>query len=241
MDDDILVKLKKEDAMEFQKIHGQLLRKHHLFSTLSDLELETLLSGSRVISVGKGEFLFQQNENAHHFYFVVSGCMKLFRTLPDGTEKIIELVTVNQTFAEALMFTSQTFYPVSAQAVEPVELFSFSNLDYMALLKGNPKLSLTLLGDLSRRLRMRLNDIELLSLKNSTHRVVRYLITQYVGSNAENPQFDLPVAKRLIAGQLAIQPETFSRIIHRLKEEGVITMKGKEVTILDRKALDNYE
>lgn len=111
----------------------------------------------------------------------------------------------------------------------------------MTLLKSSPDLSLVLLGDLSRRLRMRLNEIEVLSLKNSTHRVVRYLLTQIVGSESEYPQFDLPVAKRLIAGQLAIQPETFSRIVHRLKEEGVIDMKGKEVTVLDRKALADYE
>ncbi|MEH6616759.1 MAG: Crp/Fnr family transcriptional regulator [Porticoccus sp.] len=233
--------LKKEDAMQFQKIHGQLLRKHHLFSALSDSDLTTLMRGTRVLSVGKGEFLFQQNEEARHFYFVVSGCMKLFRTLPDGTEKIIELVPSNQTFAEALMFNAQTMYPVSAQAVDSSELFSFSNIDYMALLKRSPDLSLVLLGDLSRRLRMRLSEIEVLSLKNSTHRVVRYLMTLIVDSDSEYPQFDLPVAKRLIAGQLAIQPETFSRIVHRLKEEGVIDMKGKEVTVLDRKALANYE
>ncbi|MEH6468133.1 MAG: Crp/Fnr family transcriptional regulator [Porticoccus sp.] len=233
--------LKKEDAMQFQKIHGQLLRKHHLFSALSDSDMTTLMRGTRVLSVGKGEFLFQQNEEARHFYFVVSGCMKLFRTLPDGTEKIIELVPSNQTFAEALMFNAQMMYPVSAQAVDSSELFSFSNIDYMTLLKSSPDLSLVLLGDLSRRLRMRLSEIEVLSLKNSTHRVVRYLMTQIVDSDSEYPQFDLPVAKRLIAGQLAIQPETFSRIVHRLKEEGVIDMKGKEVTVLDRKALANYE
>jgi CRP-like cAMP-binding protein len=233
--------LKKEDAMQFQKIHGQLLRKHHLFTALSDSDMTTLMRGTRVLSVGKGEFLFQQNEEARHFYFVVSGCMKLFRTLPDGTEKIIELVPSNQTFAEALMFNAQTMYPVSAQAVDSAELFSFSNVDYMTLLKSSPDLSLVLLGDLSRRLRMRLSEIEVLSLKNSTHRVVRYLMTQIVGADSEYPQFDLPVAKRLIAGQLAIQPETFSRIVHRLKEEGIIDMKGKEVTILDRNALANYE
>lgn len=233
--------LKKEEAMQFQKIHGQLLRKHHLFSSLSDGGLEQLLQGSRVISVSKGDFLFQQNEEARHFYFVVSGCMKLFRTLPDGTEKIIELVASNQTFAEALMFNAQTRYPVSAQAVEPAELFSFSNVDYLMLLKTNPDLSLALLGDLSRRLRMRINELEVLSLKNSTHRVVRYLLTQMVGIDAEFPKFDLPVAKRLIAGQLAIQPETFSRIVHRLQEEKIIAMKGKEVTVLNRVALANYE
>jgi len=233
--------LKKEGAMQFQKIHGQLLRKHHLFSALSDQELEKLIKSSRVISVGRGEFLFQQNEEARQFYFVVSGCIKLFRTLPDGTEKIIELVPSNQTFAEALMFTSQMVYPVSSQAVEPAELFSFSNSNYLTLLKTSPNLSLILLGDLSRRLRMRLGEIEVLSLKNSTHRVVRYLLTQIACSDSESPQFNLPVAKCLIAGQLAIQPETFSRIIHKLKEEGIIDMKGKEVTVLNRKALDNYE
>ncbi len=233
--------LTKEQAMQFQKIHGQLLRKHHLFSPLQDSDLEHLMHSARVISVAKGEFLFQQGEEARHFYFVVNGCIKLFRTLPDGTEKIIELIASNQTFAEALMFSSQTEYPVSGQAVDPTELFSFSNTDYLALVKTNPDLCVELLGDLSFRLRKRLNEIEVLSLKNSTHRVVRYFMAQMADSDEERPTFDLPVAKRLIAGHLSIQPETFSRIVHRLKEEGIIAMKGKQVTVLDRNALINYE
>jgi CRP-like cAMP-binding protein len=51
----------------------------------------------------------------------------------------------------------------------------------------------------------------------------------------------LPIAKRLIAGQLSIQPETFSRIIHHLSHEGIIRVEGRLICILDRDRLENYE
>lgn len=227
--------------MQLLKIHEKLLSNHHLFSPLSEEELKKLLQSARVISLKKGDFLFQQEQEAKNFYFVISGCVKLFRNLPGGIEKIIEMVSKNQTFAEALMFNSQQLFPVSAQAVESTELFSFCNSDYLALLKLNPDLYMSLLGDLSCRLHNRINEIEVLSLNNSTHRVIRYFMDQIAGSDAVCPTFELPVAKQLIAGHLAIQPETFSRIVHRLKEEKVITMEGRKVTILNREALASYK
>src|SRR3546814_1783568 len=58
------------------------------------------------------------------------------------------------------------------------QLYRFSNSTYMELLQNNGKLTFALLGKLCIRLHQRINEIETLSLKNATHRVVRYLLTQ---------------------------------------------------------------
>jgi len=227
--------------MEFHKVHTQLLQRHHLFAPLKEDDLKHLVSRARVMSLSKGDFLFMQGDHVEHFYFVISGCIKLFRNLPDGTEKIIELVHDEQTFAEALMFKAKNNYPVSTQAVESTELFSFPCAEYLSLVKANTDLCLALLGNLSARLRRRLAEIEVLSLKNSTQRVARYLLSQLDADDSEQTDFELPVAKRHIAAQLAIQPETLSRIVYKLKEEGIIEMQGKRVKVIHRKGLENYE
>ncbi|HAQ85066.1 MAG TPA: transcription factor, partial [Pseudomonas sp.] len=98
-----------------------------------------------------------------------------------------------------------------------------------------------LLGKLSVRLHQRINEIETLSLKNATHRVVRYLMTQLARLKDEGSSFELPMAKQLIAGHLSIQPETFSRIIRRLIDEEIITQEGRQITILDRQRLESFE
>ncbi len=70
---------------------------------------------------------------------------------------------------------------------------------------------------------------------------MRYLLTQLVRQQTVDSQFELPMAKQLIAGHLSIQPETFSRIIRRLIDENIITQDGRQIAILDRLRLEQFE
>ena len=200
-----------------------------------------LMSASQLLNLDKGDNLFHQGEPAHSFYFVISGAVKIYRLTPDGQEKVFEVIGNRQTFAEAMMLMDTPNYVASAQAVCPTQVYRFSNTAYMRLLEANQKLSFALLGKLSVRLHQRINEIETLSLKNATHRVVRYLMTQLARLKDEGNSFELPMAKQLIAGHLSIQPETFSRIIRRLIDEGIITQEGRQITILDRQRLEQFE
>ncbi|CDZ95813.1 Crp/Fnr family transcriptional regulator [Pseudomonas saudiphocaensis] len=226
--------------MVLHRVHNQILRSHHLFEPLNDEQMDELMSASQLLNLDKGDNLFHQGEPAHSFYFVISGAIKIYRLTPDGQEKVFEVIGNRQTFAEAMMLMDTPNYVASAQAVCPSQVYRFSNTAYMRLLEANQRLAFALLGKLSVRLHQRINEIETLSLKNATHRVVRYLMTQLARNNGDN-NFELPMAKQLIAGHLSIQPETFSRIIRRLIDEGVITQDGRQITILDPQRLEQFE
>ncbi|MBE7929065.1 Crp/Fnr family transcriptional regulator [Pseudomonas saudiphocaensis] len=226
--------------MVLHRVHNQILRSHHLFEPLNDEQMDELMSASQLLNLDKGDNLFHQGEPAHSFYFVISGAIKIYRLTPDGQEKVFEVIGNRQTFAEAMMLMDTPNYVASAQAVCPSQVYRFSNTAYMRLLEANQRLAFALLGKLSVRLHQRINEIETLSLKNATHRVVRYLMTQLARNNGNN-NLELPMAKQLIAGHLSIQPETFSRIIRRLIDEGVITQDGRQITILDPQRLEQFE
>lgn len=227
--------------MVLHRVHNQILRSHHLFEPLNDEQMDELMSSSQLLNLDKGDNLFHQGEPAHSFYFVISGAIKIYRLTPDGQEKVFEVIGNRQTFAEAMMLMDTPNYVASAQAVCPSQVYRFSNTAYMRLLEANQRLSFALLGKLSVRLHQRINEIETLSLKNATHRVVRYLMTQLARNRDNGSSFELPMAKQLIAGHLSIQPETFSRIIRRLIDEGVITQDGRQITILDSQRLEQFE
>ena len=225
--------------MVLHRVHHQILRSHHLFEPLNEEQLDELMASSQLLNLDKGDNLFHQGEPAHSFYFVISGAVKIYRLTPDGQEKVFEVIGNRQTFAEAMMLMDTPNYVASAQAVCPTQVYRFSNTAYMRLLETNQRLAFALLGKLCVRLHQRLNEIETLSLKNATHRVVRYLMTQL--ARAETTAFELPMAKQLVAGHLSIQPETFSRIIRRLIDEGIITQEGRLITVLDRQRLEQFE
>ncbi|WP_327437977.1 Crp/Fnr family transcriptional regulator [Pseudomonas donghuensis] len=227
--------------MVLHRVHHQILRTHHLFEPLNDEQLDELMSSSQLLSVDKGEPLFRQGEPAEAFYFVIAGAVKIYRLTPDGQEKVFEVIGPRQTFAEAMMLMDTPNYVASAEAVGQTQLYRLSTSTYMRLLQSNSRLTFALLGKLCVRLHQRVNEIETLSLKNATHRVVRYLLTQLMHAEPVQRQFELPMAKQLIAGHLSIQPETFSRIIRRLIDEKIITQDGRRIAILDRPRLEQFE
>ncbi|MDO9623831.1 MAG: Crp/Fnr family transcriptional regulator [Pseudomonas sp.] len=227
--------------MVLHRVHHQILRSHHLFEPLNEEQMDELMSTSQLLSLDKGEPLFRQGEPAHSFYFVIAGAVKIYRLTPDGQEKVFEVIGNRQTFAEAMMLMDTPNYVASAEAVCPTQLYRIANSTYMRLLQSNSRLTFALLGKLCVRLHQRVNEIETLSLKNATHRVVRYLITQLARQPAVGNSFELPMAKQLIAGHLSIQPETFSRIMRRLIDEDIITQEGRQIVILDRLCLEQFE
>ena len=77
---------------------------------------------------------------------------------------------------------------------------------------------------------LRIREIDDLSLSSATCRVAGYLLTQ-AGSGGGT--FDLKVPKQTLASRLSVQPETFSRIVRQLRNQGILTVQGSRVEISD--------
>lgn len=230
-----------DTAMGPHRVHQQILRSHHLFEALNDAQLDELLESSQLLNIEKGDTVFLQGDVANSFYFIISGCVKIYRLTPDGQEKVFEIISDRQTFAEAMILMDTPNYVASAQAVGPCQLYRFSKSAYMRLLEANQRLTFALIGKLCIRLHQRLNEIETLSLKNVTLRVARYFMTQLAQLPEGDNTIELPVTKQLVAGHLSIQPETFSRIIRRMSDEGIIELEGRYIHVLDKARLAQFE
>ena len=176
------------------------------------------------------EMVFWHREAADRFFVVAEGRIKLFRDSRDGRQKVIEIITPGQSFAEAVMFMASASYPVSAQALEPSTVYEFPNDVFRALLAASPDTCFRLLASLSQRLHARLNEIESLAIQNATYRVIHYLAGLAAG-RSDRTQVRLPGDRQLVASQLAIEPETLSRILSNLAHAGLIEVAGRDITV----------
>lgn len=208
------------------------LARHYLFTPLDPERLEKLVETTRVVPLRTGETLFERGDHAERFYLVVEGQIKLFRISPEGQEKVVEIMGPEQTFAEAVMFMQGQRYPVTTQAIAPSVVYGISNAAYLDILRDDPESCLQLLGDLSQRLHMRLNEIDTLTLQKATDRVVRFLLDRLPQADRAS-QITLPAAKHVIASRLSIQPETLSRILLQLTQAGILTVDGRRVRVQD--------
>ena len=210
------------------------LRRAPLLARLEATQLQRVARHASRVRLTAEQLLFSQGDAAACFYLLLSGQMRLFRLSPEGAEKVIEIVSPGQTFAEALMFLNAPRYPVCAAALVDAELIAIESADFAAMLRESVETCFVLLGALSQRLRGLIGEIDDLTLHTATSRVARYLASR-LPPGARSLELD--VRKGVLASRLSVQPETFSRVIKSLSEQDVIRMDGSLVSVLDRRAL----
>ena len=184
-----------------------------------------------------GASLFAKNDPGNRFYLVKTGTMKLFLLAEDGQEHVMELIGREHLFAEAVMFMGGR-YPVHAAALEPTRLIAFDAGFFMNLLRGNTDLCLALLAAMSRRVHGLVTEIDRLTLQTGVQRFAQYLLAQPAQKSADTRTIRLPASKQTIASLLGIQPETLSRILSKLRDEGLIQVNAETVVVLQPDALN---
>lgn len=209
----------------------QELRQLDLFAGLNEQQLGQIKHCMRHIQLKEGEYLFKQGQPATRFFILKEGYVKLLRLSVKGAEKVFEVVSPGQIFGEAMMFMPKSVYPFTAQAIHKTTLCSFDNNIFMDILEESSETCFRLLFQMSKRMRMWINEIDNLTLQNATYRLVKYLLYQVPDKDQKSYDINFPIPKHVIASRLSIKPETFSRILHCLNKEGLITVKGQNIRI----------
>ena len=216
------------------------LKQCYLFAHLDDKQFAALEKMAHEVKLMDGQLYFQVGDPATHFFLVLSGQMKLTRLSMQGQEKVIEIITPGQTFAEALMFGEKPDYPVNASAMGDTHLLSFENAPFLKLLGGSVETCFRLLADMSQRLRMLIREIDELTLQSASCRVASFLWNRWNAVRSQGSMIELQAPKGVIASRLSVTPETFSRILHNFSDQGLIRVDGSRVDILDDKGLQAF-
>lgn len=182
----------------------------------------------------KGETLFLADVPANGFYAPVKGRVKIYRTSPAGKEQILHVFGPGEAVGEVPVFEGGTF-PAHCEAIEKCEALFFPRDTFEKMIREDSDMVMKMMAMLSQRLRILVNKIDDLSLKETPSRVASYLLLLHSSQDSDTFKLDLP--KGQIALYLGTIQETLSRIFKRFTDEGVISINGKEITILDENAL----
>jgi CRP-like cAMP-binding protein len=105
------------------------------------------------------------------------------------------------------------------------------------MLSESNDIAFGMLASMSRRLHMLVNQIDSLTLQNATYRLAMYLLEHVPNDGQASPDVQLTTPKGVIASRLAIKPETFSRILAKLKRYGLIDVHGNHITLTNLQGL----
>ena len=208
------------------------LRSCQLFTGLPPADLEQIAVVAVVKSLEKGDYLFHEGDPAHGFYVVQRGAVNVHRVNAAGREQIIHVFRAGDSFAEVALAT-RTGYPADARAIEPTQVLLVQKDGILALLKRQPELALRMLGSMSSHLRVLVGQLEDLTLKDVETRLANWLVKRCPNPPGEQPaRIELTMTKRVLAAELGTVSETFSRTLAKFREQKLLTVKGKTITVL---------
>lgn len=209
-----------------------LLRQLPLFSALSEDEIQRVAAATAQLRVSAGARLFSRGDPCAGFHVIVQGRVKLLLETSDGAEKVMEICGPGHSFGEAVMFLQKPYF-VAAEVLEPSLLLHIGKGAVMTELDNNPDFAKHMLAGLSMRLHRLVADLEAFTMRDGTHRVASYLLSQHDEEVRGSFEVRLPVSKGVLASRLNITREHFSRILNELSTAGLVHVQGPVIRVLD--------
>ena len=208
------------------------LRTCQLFMGLPPADLGQIAEICAVKPLARGDYLFHEGDPAIGFYVVQQGAVNVHRVNAAGKEQVIHVFRAGDSFAEVAL-ASPTGYPADAQAIEPTQVLLVQKEGILALLRRQPELALRMLGSLSSHLRLLVGQLEDLTLKDVETRLANWLVKRCPLPPNDHPaKIELTMTKRALAAELGTVSETFSRTLAKFREQKLLTVKGKVITVL---------
>jgi CRP-like cAMP-binding protein len=211
-----------------------------LLEEMGSAALDRLFSGATLVNAPSRTVIFKCGDTSRGVYIVVSGQVKLALQGAQGAEQVVELVGPGGVFGEIPVFLGGP-HVLMAESLADSRVVQIAKSNVLAELEHTPEFTREMLAILSRRLQHVLGALENCTLRSGTERVIAYLMSR-LPPDAINGHavLTLPAKKGVIASQLNLTHEHFSRLLHELVSKALIEVEGRRVRILDVDRLRAY-
>lgn len=211
-----------------------------IFESLSEGELDRIISVRKHMILKKGESLFLEGDKVSKLFIISEGMIKISKNTATGKEQIINILTVGDFLGESNILGDTLESNVSAIAVKNTELCTISREDLKEILYSNPSICLKLLYELNKRLIEVENLSKNLSNNNPEARICCMLLefSEKYGKDVNGKiEIDLPLNREGIANYCGIARETLSRKLTLLENENIIRAVGTKKIIINNLSL----
>jgi CRP/FNR family transcriptional activator FtrB len=205
-----------------------------VFRELVPATRQKLLANAVQHGVASGTVLFQQGEIPNFQLIVLAGSVQLFGRSSEGREVLIEVVRAPELVIPAAVVTGAP-YLMQARVPEPSRLLMIHAAVFRAAVAEDPLLAQAVIAGLAFQFRRMVRQVKNLKLRSSTERVGCYVLALSKQQGTPDRAV-LPYEKHLIASELGITRESFSRALSALEKSG-IRVDGQRISIRDANRL----
>ena len=185
-------------------------------------------------ALNKGESVYRQGDSANAIYAVQSGALKTVMTQANGSSQVTGFYLPGEVIG--LDNLAQSHCASSAVATERTSLCELP-VDAMSKLSQQlPELQSHLFQIMSTEIRSDYQRMHMLSNTSAETRVVSFLLSwsaRQARRRLSQDALRLTMTREDLANYLGQALETLSRTLHKLQDDGLLTVSGRQITLHD--------
>jgi CRP/FNR family transcriptional regulator len=216
----------------------ELIRSVPLFSTLSDDEFNQLAPIFVTRAYRKNQIIFMEEETGNYMYLVLSGKVKVTKAGSGGKETILAIHKSGDFFGEMSLLDGKT-EPATVSAMEDAKIISVSGADFHKFLLHNEKVMLQIIHVLCARLRAvwQTQSQNYRTVEERIGRCLHELGKKHGIRDAHGTIIDLKITHQDLAEMVGTSRETVTRALARLRQQDIIEISNRRISILNAQAL----
>jgi CRP/FNR family transcriptional activator FtrB len=176
-----------------------------------------------------GTVLFEQGDVPNFQHVIVSGSAQLIGRL-DEREVLIEVVRAPELIIPAAVVMNSP-YLVDARVPEPSRILLIQSDVFRVAVESDSALAREVMNSLAGQFRRMVRQVKNLKLRTAKERVGCYVLVLSTRQGTPGRAV-LPYEKNLIASELGLARESFSRALSALRQSGVV-VRGETIVIRD--------
>ncbi|RWP16326.1 Crp/Fnr family transcriptional regulator [Mesorhizobium sp.] len=205
------------------------------FQGMTPSDLDRLIKQASSLRVSKNYEIFEQEAEAHLFFLLLDGHVRVVKTTPDGQQVIVRYISPGELMgiAQAL---GRKIYPASAIAAVDCVVLSWPNSLWAEFVGAFPSFGINTyktVGD-------RLQDAQTRVVEMSTEQVEQRVAHALLRLSRQNGKktdhgilIDFPISRQDIAEMTGTTLHTVSRLLTAWEGKGVVASGRQKVTVVE--------
>lgn len=222
------------------KLDPSLLKPLPAFAGLDTDSVAKVLDQARPRLVPAGSSVFEEGDEARHFYLLLDGHIRVERLNADGARVISLHIPSGQLFGIAKALGRETYPATSVAAVECLVLSWPMHL-WDGFAAAHPGFAAEAYRVIGRRVAEMNNRIMELATQKVEQRIacaLLRLMQQHGKAGEKGVEIAFPVTRRTISEMTGSTLHTVSRLLSAWEREGIVLSKRKHIHVLDAERLE---
>lgn len=215
-----------------------IVRQLNSFKHLSKEELIRISACKTSTFIKKGEILFDEGDHINGVYCIKEGICKVSKRSENGRNQIISLLNKGEIIGERSLVSDEAAN-LKAIAISDMQVCFIPKEEVVRDLQENHEFTMSVLKDMADTLKKADNVIVNMAQKTVKQRLAESLLSLKEKFDVNNDNIiNVPLSREDIANIIGTATESAIRLLSEMKKNNVIEFKGKEIKILDQKALE---